>query len=549
MIFLHRFRHPEGVATNHEGYVFVADTGNHAIRMITPSGLVSTVAGTGRPGFRDGSISTEVEFSNPSGIGIWQSTTRSSTDEQILLFIVDSGNHRIRKISGFLSLNKETLERQFVNFTIECFCGNCDKSPQAGYADGNGNEARFDNPIGISVGETGIIYVTDTNNHLIRMIDQSGQVTTLAGKLRVAEVNKNGERLEGCPDPCLTGSQGHVDGELSLAKFSYPLGIALSSDESYLLVTSRHYLRKIDLTKRLVATTNGNDRESEADGQGRDASFNKPHGVTMTKDGYAFIVDSASCRIRRAAGPGLFSSKLSCMETVGIIFRASGCFSYNTQMDQHGLKATSRAGYIQFNYEYFNWTNKELGKDYIGRGVKNCVGTPPTDSLDKKTWDDQTLVVDDNLIEVREDPNEGTLIQVACPTNCTIDQSMHSVVYGINVAIRNSSTTLYTEESPICIAAVHAGLINSSQEETYLNVVLHRSIKQQKNDYSFVYYFNSKVEEKIDKMPEARRLYSLKLTSQDFVVQTISGLSSSKRDDFCGFQDAIPAQDAKVSYG
>ncbi len=542
-ICLPRFRFPEGVAVNHEGYVFVADTGNHAIRMITPSGRVTTIAGNGQPGFTDGSTSGNAQFSSPSGITIWQDPSRR--DGNLVLFVADTGNNRIRKIYGFMVSDEESKEKMFVNATVECLCGNCGKSPQVGFADGNGNLSRFDNPIGITIGGSGRIFVTDTNNHLIRMIDQSGKVRTLAGKLRTAELNKDGERLEGCPDPCLTGSQGYEDGKLSEAKFSFPLGIALSPEESYLLVTSRHYLRKIDLEKKMVMTANGNNRENEVDGQGREASFNKPHGVTMTNDEYAFIVDSASCRIRRAATPKLFAVKLKCTDSLVKVFRPSGCFSYDAKTDQHGLMATSRAGYIQYNHKYQNWTNKDLGKDYIGRTLKNCVGAPPLDTMDRKSWDDDSLVLDDGKIAVREDPNEGSLVQVACPNSCNSTNNLQ--IYGSRVQRENRLMSLYTSESPICIAAIHAGLINSSTSETYLDLTLHRSINTNiKNTSSFTYTVSSGVEENIDTTHETHGFYSLQLSTMDLVIQTISGSPSSKRADFCGFQDSVPAQDAEV---
>lgn len=71
---LRRFRRPEGVAVDHDGYVYVADAGNHAIRSISPSGRVRTIAGTGSPGSEDGPAggADGARFSSPADVAVWR---------------------------------------------------------------------------------------------------------------------------------------------------------------------------------------------------------------------------------------------------------------------------------------------------------------------------------------------------------------------------------------------------------------------------------------------------------------------------------------------
>ncbi len=546
MKFCKSFRNPEGLAVDHDGYVYVADTGNHAIRMVSPSGRVTTLAGTGQEGFRDGSHESDgVMFSSPSGITVWRDW-RQNSNGNVVLFVADTGNHRIRKITGEMIHYEEDgmIEKKMIDVVVECFSGYCGKSPQAGFADGEKNKARFDTPIGITASSAGVIFITDTNNHLIRSVNSSGEAATVAGKLVLAEVNSDGSRLEGCPDPCLTGSLGHEDGDASNAKFSFPIGVALSPDEKSILVTNRHFLRSIDLQLHTVSTLAGENRESERDGQGSEASFNKPSGITITSDGFAYIVDSTSCRIRRAAVPKLFVPTINCSDKLGNVFRPSGCSSYDAKIDQHGLKVTPQAGNIYFNYLYRNWTHRELGEDFIGRGIKDCVGSPPLEKIDKKRWNAGTLVIDDGNINLREDPNDGSLVQVACSADC----NGTDFVYGMKISKAiNSNTSLhrYSAESPICIAAAHAGLVtNTSKGSVFLDVIVH-SPKEFK-DALYFQYSRTTGEKFLSSISETREYYSIRLNSEDVVVQTVSGAPAALRSRSCGYKDAVPAQEANV---
>ncbi|RZL05284.1 MAG: hypothetical protein EOO89_26840, partial [Pedobacter sp.] len=84
-----KFMEPTGVCTDAAGNIYVADSYNHLIRKITPSGLVSTIAGTGVRG-RENGPSTEASFDTPFGVMVDQSGN---------VFVADAGNHQIRKIS------------------------------------------------------------------------------------------------------------------------------------------------------------------------------------------------------------------------------------------------------------------------------------------------------------------------------------------------------------------------------------------------------------------------------------------------------------------
>ena len=117
----------------------------------------------------------------------------------LVIYVADTGNHRIRKIQGGI---------------VTCFAGLCGSginsetyadgqaTPQPGFADGPGAIARFDSPMGIAVDAAGVVFVADTGNHLIRRIEPDGTVITLAGRLDIAERAPDGiSILPAIPSP------------------------------------------------------------------------------------------------------------------------------------------------------------------------------------------------------------------------------------------------------------------------------------------------------------------------------------------------------------
>ena len=147
-----RFDTPSGLALDATGNLYVADTGNHAIRKVTPDGLVTTLAGTGAPGWRDGP-GAQAQFDGPMGVAV---------DAAGRVIVADAYNDRIRAIAP--------------DGTVSTLAGGA--SP--GDADGPGALARLDTPCAVLVDGDGRIVVADTRNDALRAIDAAGNVTTLA---------------------------------------------------------------------------------------------------------------------------------------------------------------------------------------------------------------------------------------------------------------------------------------------------------------------------------------------------------------------------------
>ena len=145
-----RFNTPSGLALDLAGNLYVADTGNHAIRKVTPLGRVSTVAGTGIAGFHDGA-GTQAQFNGPIGVAV---------DAHGNVYVADTYNDRIRRIDP--------------HGQVSTLAG----GDRPGNLDGVGAAARFDTPTALAVDAQGIVWVADTHNNAIRRVAPDGTVVT-----------------------------------------------------------------------------------------------------------------------------------------------------------------------------------------------------------------------------------------------------------------------------------------------------------------------------------------------------------------------------------
>ncbi len=253
------FKYPSGVAVDGSGNVFVADTYNHTIRKITPSGDVTTFAGMVGSSGSTNATGIAARFYNPWGVAV---------DGIGNVYVADYKNHKIRKISS--------------DGVVTTLAG----SYAAGSANGTGTEASFNYPSDVAVDGCGNVYVVDCSNHMIRKISPAGVVTTLAGST----------------------TSGHVDATGAAARFNYPWGIEVDgSGNVYVADMSNHMIRKIS-PDGVVTTLAGSITSGHADGTGAAASFNYPADMAVDVFGNVYVTDEYNNLIRKITPEGVVTT-------------------------------------------------------------------------------------------------------------------------------------------------------------------------------------------------------------------------------------------------
>jgi uncharacterized delta-60 repeat protein len=258
-----RFNQPHGVAVDGDGNVYVADTYNCTIRKITPAGIVTTLAGSpGVWGFANGTNASALFF-GPIDVTV---------DASGNVYVADILNSAIRKITSAGA--------------VTTLAG----SPGlAGSADGTGSHARFNLPQGVEVDGSGTVYVADNGNRTIRKITPAGVVTTIAGS---------------------PGVEGSDDGIGAAALFDRPKGIAVDgSTNVYVADLDDNTIRKI-APGGVVTTLAGRPGywALSIDGSGPDAQFYMPSGLAVDGSGNLFIADAGSHTIRKLTSAGVVTT-------------------------------------------------------------------------------------------------------------------------------------------------------------------------------------------------------------------------------------------------
>jgi sugar lactone lactonase YvrE len=255
-----RFDTPSGLAIDAVGTLYVADTGNNVIRRINAHGVVSTIAGDGTAGYRDGPA-RDARFNGPVGVAV---------DARGRVIVADTYNDRIRAIHP--------------DGTVTTVAG----SGESGWSDGASGVAQFDTPCGVAVDAAFNIYVADTGNHAVRRISPDGIVSTVG------------------PGP-VTG-------------LFHPIGIAV--DDGGLIYVG-DAARIVEIRPGTHAHTVAGSRPGFADGSGRDARFRTVAGVAVASPGRLIVTDSVNALVRLVAAGSRIEMRLPASPWIDPAFDAA----------------------------------------------------------------------------------------------------------------------------------------------------------------------------------------------------------------------------------
>lgn len=329
---------PAGIAFDGLGNCYICDMGNHRIRKVNSSGIISTYAGTGIQGFSgDGGLATAARISNPCGVVV---------DAVGNLFFTEIYDHRVRRISpsGIIS----TIAGTGI----------------AGFSGDNGAAAlaQLKMPIGISLDAVGNLYIADANNNRIRKINTGGIISTVAG----------------------TGVGGYNgDGITALtAQLRVPTGIAFDSqNEMFIADAANSRIRKVNLAGIISTYVGiGSSGFSGDGGLANLAQISDPTGIVFDASDNLYICDDVNRRVRKVtcsppSQPGAISGNtLICLNSVNVYSLApvSGATSYSWSMPG-GWSGNSTSNVISIT------TNGGVGT--ITVTCKNACGTSSQTTL------------------------------------------------------------------------------------------------------------------------------------------------------------------------
>jgi trimeric autotransporter adhesin len=298
---------PYALAVDGSGNIFIAEPEDGRIRQVDGKANINTIAGNGTLGFGgDGSAATNAMFYLPTGVAV---------DSSGNVYIADSQNNRVRKLSGS---------------TVSTVAGNGGLSYSGD--GGAATKAQLNTPQAVAVDGAGNFYIADTANHVVRKVAANGTISTLAG---TGAAGSGGSQLNS-PQGVAVDSGGNVyisdtqnarvlkvaggavstvagsgtvgfggdGGAAGSAQLNTPMGLAVdSAGNLYIADNGNHRIRKV-IPGGAISTVagNGNQGYSGDNGAATLAQLNAPQGVAVDSAGNLYIADTLNNRVRMVSG-------------------------------------------------------------------------------------------------------------------------------------------------------------------------------------------------------------------------------------------------------
>jgi sugar lactone lactonase YvrE len=271
---------PAFMDTAADGTVFFSDTGNSSLRMLTPDGMVHTIAGDiSRYGVPTNTTGDLVSFSYPRGIAVNEAGT--------VVYVTDEVANVVVRVSLASTWADRTLPQ---NWIVRVIAG----TGTGGYVNGDGTVAQFYIPLGLAMlEEDKVLYLADFAYDKIRALRLVGadpnnplhwNVSLVAGSSATSSTN------------------GYVDSSGSGARFDEPIGIALGADGNLYVVDRRNNRIRRVTPNGVVTTLSGSGATTHTDAaSGANSGFNWPWGIAADNAGYLYVSDPSLQAIRRVS--------------------------------------------------------------------------------------------------------------------------------------------------------------------------------------------------------------------------------------------------------
>ena len=250
--------HPEGVAVDGNGNIYIADTHNDLIRKVDANGTITTFAGNHAPGYGgDGGPATNAMLNKPVGIAI---------DAQGNLYIADQDNNVVRKVGSSCIIT-----------TIAGY----NKAGNSGDG-GMATLAELNHPAGVAIDSVGNVFIADSYNYRVRKVNTTGTITAFAG---------GGS----------SGGGSAEQGGATAPKLNLPWGLAVDRGGNLFIADEfNNYICRVDRDGTMcIIAGNGAGGYTDDGHAATAAELFYPRGVAVDRNGKVYVADAGNNRVRR----------------------------------------------------------------------------------------------------------------------------------------------------------------------------------------------------------------------------------------------------------